>query len=175
MTCERRKKEGKIRIIIKPDLALFEKVIEYVNRNLASGAFPLLMRTDPIPKEQAKVWLDKNKAGEQAVAIAVDDGVVVGAAHMDVGCNEGGRTGAINVTVDKMYRRRGIGESLVRCLIDQAKEHGLVKVEAEPRADNLPAVSLFKKLGFEIASQRKLRTSAGEIVFHHMVLYLHQS
>ena len=51
-----------------------------------------------------------------------------------------------SLVVDPAFFRQGIGEKLLRSVIDQY-EHKLVEVETG--FDNKPAIALYKKLGFE--------------------------
>lgn len=46
------------------------------------------------------------------------------------------------------YRRQGIGESLLRACIEKAQSKGLTRIELETRADNLPSIRLYEKIGF---------------------------
>jgi ribosomal protein S18 acetylase RimI-like enzyme len=46
------------------------------------------------------------------------------------------------------YRRQGIGEALLRACIAKAKVKGITRIELEARADNVPAIRLYEKLGF---------------------------
>ena len=46
------------------------------------------------------------------------------------------------------YRRRGLGEALLRACIAKAKVKGITRVELEARADNVAAIRLYEKLGF---------------------------
>ena len=59
-----------------------------------------------------------------------------------------------NVAVSPEYRKMGIGRSLIRALIQRAKDNGLQCLLLEVRAGNEAAVSLYQSLGFQ---QRGLR------------------
>lgn len=54
-----------------------------------------------------------------------------------------------NIAVLAAYRRRGLGEKLVRALIEQAKQRGAVSMTLEVRVSNMAAQTLYRKLGFE--------------------------
>jgi len=67
----------------------------------------------------------------------------------------------ISIAVEKEYRRRGIGEALMR----RAEEVLKNKVEymfLEVRVSNMPAISLYKKLGYKIIRRIPFYYSDGE-------------
>ena len=53
-----------------------------------------------------------------------------------------------NIAVFPEYRRKGIGEALLSALIQYGTERGLSVLFLEVREGNLPALSLYRKLGF---------------------------
>lgn len=60
-----------------------------------------------------------------------------------------------NVAVSSAYRKRGYGEALVEAAKQVAKEAGAECIFLEVRQSNIPALSLYKKLGFEELGIRK--------------------
>jgi len=56
----------------------------------------------------------------------------------------------ITIAVDPEYRRMGIGERLMREVLNILKELGCQSVYLEVRISNEPAINLYKKLGFVI-------------------------
>jgi ribosomal-protein-alanine N-acetyltransferase len=60
-----------------------------------------------------------------------------------------------NVAFHPDFRGRGLGEALTRHVIDKVRKAGATFVTLEVRPSNTPAVSLYKKLGFEILGTRK--------------------
>ena len=52
------------------------------------------------------------------------------------------------VAVDKEFQRLGIAQQLIFAALQEARERGAEKVYLEVRAGNLPARSLYQKLGF---------------------------
>lgn len=60
-----------------------------------------------------------------------------------------------NVAVAPEFRKRGYGESLVAAAKEAAKDAGAESIFLEVRVSNEPAVSLYKKLGFEELGIRK--------------------
>lgn len=60
-----------------------------------------------------------------------------------------------NVAVKQKARGRGIGETLLVALIEQARQLGLRAMTLEVRVSNTPARTLYEKLGFLYAGTRK--------------------
>lgn len=54
----------------------------------------------------------------------------------------------MNVAVDPRYRRQGIAECLINELISMLCHKGVNALLLEVRVSNLPAISLYEKLGF---------------------------
>ena len=60
----------------------------------------------------------------------------------------------MNLAVSPDYRQQGIGQILVYTLIDYLKEEGIKALFLEVRVSNIPAISLYKKLGFVEVGRR---------------------
>ena len=59
-------------------------------------------------------------------------------------------TGAIEgVVVDENYRRQGVGQAMMRALINQAKELELVHLDLTSNPTRVAANRFYQKLGFE--------------------------
>ncbi len=59
----------------------------------------------------------------------------------------------IATRIDK--RKNGVGSKLLEGLINRAKEEASVLITLEVNTENLPAINLYKKYGFEILGVRK--------------------
>lgn len=76
-------------------------------------------------------------------------GRLVGYGRLDRGRGEAKGLGVVALTVLAAYRRKGLGEALLRALLRAAAEAGSVRqVWLSVRPDNAPAVHLYRKLGF---------------------------
>ena len=60
-----------------------------------------------------------------------------------------------NVAVHKEYRRKQIAYHMLTLLMDRAKERGITKLTLEVRKSNIPAKSLYERLGFIEVGIRK--------------------
>ncbi len=60
-----------------------------------------------------------------------------------------------NIAVHPDCRGLGLGETMMRYAIDRVREAGATFMTLEVRQSNTPAVTLYKKLGFEVMGTRK--------------------
>ena len=60
-----------------------------------------------------------------------------------------------NIVVDERHRHRGVGSSLVRELLIEARAAGAAWVILEVRESNLPALRLYENIGFKREGRRK--------------------
>jgi ribosomal-protein-alanine N-acetyltransferase len=60
-----------------------------------------------------------------------------------------------NIAVHPDFRGRGIGEAVLRHVLDEVKRNNAKIVTLEVRPSNLAAFSLYQKLGFRILGLRK--------------------
>jgi ribosomal protein S18 acetylase RimI-like enzyme len=81
-----------------------------------------------------------------ASRVAFDDGEPVGFAFLGVRGPRGwiGGTGVVPAA-----RRRGIGDAVMRAVLDEAARLGLEEVSLEVLVQNEPALRLYERLGFE--------------------------
>lgn len=54
----------------------------------------------------------------------------------------------VSIAVHPMYRRCGIGKSLLKTLLDNLFKSGVGVIRLEVRESNIPAYSLYERLGF---------------------------
>lgn len=59
-----------------------------------------------------------------------------------------------NIGVLPAFRRRGIGEELMRKMIEYAQQNGAARILLEVRESNLAAQRLYARLGFEVLGTR---------------------
>ena len=77
------------------------------------------------------------------------------------------RNAAYNMTIAVLpeFQGRGIGEKILSESIKRAKNHGAKYMTLEVRVDNLPALQLYKKFGFQIIGRIKKYYMGGEDAF----------
>ena len=91
-------------------------------------------------------------AREDTVFLVCEDQEVVGYIGMYLSFEEGEIT---NVAVTPSYRQRGCGNLLIQAIKEEAKARAAESVILEVRVSNVPAISLYKKHGFEEIGIRK--------------------
>ncbi|CAM4429571.1 MAG: Mycothiol acetyltransferase [Legionella sp.] len=57
--------------------------------------------------------------------------------------------GSLGIGVLAAYRGQGIGKKLMQAAIQQAEQKGLTRIELTVREQNLPAIAMYEKFGFE--------------------------
>ncbi len=60
-----------------------------------------------------------------------------------------------NIAVLPQYRRNGIGEMLLREIINYSNKKNLCFITLEVRKSNVAAIALYRKFGFETVGERK--------------------
>ena len=99
-----------------------------------------------------------SKDGNIYVAVIESDGEKAGYAEMRM---VAGEAQIYNIVIDKAFRGRGLGEMLLRHLIDKAKELGCSLITLEVRGGNEAAMELYRKLGFREVGRRRGYYSKG--------------
>lgn len=88
-----------------------------------------------------------------AYYLVIDDGgTIAGYAGMWLIIDEAHVT---NIALAAAYRGAGLGEKLVRALMDLARERGALSMTLEVRVSNAKAQSLYAKLGFVPRGKRR--------------------
>ena len=64
-------------------------------------------------------------------------------------------THILNLTVEKKFRKKGIGKSLVELIISDARLRNSENIILEVRVSNIEARSLYEKLNFKLIGIRK--------------------
>lgn len=83
--------------------------------------------------------------------VAVENGTVVGYIGSQSVPPE---ADVMNVAVSPLFRRQGIGEALMKALMEHLCRKGIESLSLEVRAGNLPAISLYTRLGFVQVGRR---------------------
>lgn len=81
-----------------------------------------------------------------------DTGGIIGYAGLFV---LGAESDVQTIAVAPAAQGRGVGRMLMGHLIGSAREQGATQMILEVRADNEPAIALYKGLGFEVISSRR--------------------
>lgn len=90
---------------------------------------------------------------------AIMDDQIVGMLTFDSGSRERVRhTGIVGVSVLKAYWGNGVASALFDYLLDWAKGNGVTKkINLSVREDNVRAIELYKRLGFIIEGEERMK------------------
>lgn len=151
-----------------------ERYSDVVIREIRSHEIPLLtdflyeaiFQPDNKPKiprtvlQEPMIWAYVDRFGtrqEDFCLVALVDGVIVGAALSRNGCSYGkvdDITPELAISLYPEYRNKGIGSRLLASLLETLIEKGVGKVSLSVDKTNY-AVKMYRKLGFEIISERE--------------------
>lgn len=133
------------------------KIRELEERDLFNGfleSLDTLRKASDIDEKKAKQILKRiNSIPNHKIYVAISDSRVVGAATIFIESkfiHHGGYVGHIeDVVVRKEYQGRGIGEKLVRKLLEYAQNYGCYKTILDCKDEVKP---FYEKLGFKYFS-----------------------
>ena len=112
------------------------------------AALEKLCFADPWSENSVASELNNNLA---LWLVAMNDDTVVGYIGSQT---VAGETDVMNIAVHPDWRRRGIAQSLIECLVVELKNRGSEALMLEVRASNAPAIALYEKLGFRQVGRR---------------------
>lgn len=108
-----------------------------------------LMRNDVRDKAMIGAWADNIDYAKVVPLVAVVNDRLVGDATLHFRWGPGRHLADVRIFLAKDFRRRGLGVTLLRGVIDVAKKLGLQQLVAEIVADQVKVINAFKELGFE--------------------------
>lgn len=123
--------------------------------------------------KQERAFLEKQLLADDAVEIgAFVDGVLTGTAGFDpIGRKiKNHHRADFGIGIEKPYWGLGIGQALTEASVQCAKDAGFSQLELEVVAENLPALSLYRKLGFTEYGRNPRGFLTKEGVYQELVL-----
>ncbi len=109
------------------------------------------LEAETFPDGASAAYLESLRSGG-AVLAAAEGEALLGYAWYQLVLDEG-YVG--NVAVAEPFRRRGVGEALVRAMLADAKGRGAAFLTLEVRESNRPARRLYERCGFRTVAVRK--------------------
>jgi ribosomal protein S18 acetylase RimI-like enzyme len=106
-------------------------------------------------RERASSELEEFRAGDRVLWLAEAGGRTIGTVGLvfrgrDAGIADGVTAANINrLHVVQAQRRHGVATALIATAEAEARDRGFVEVTIEVEDDNVPALALYEKLGFE--------------------------
>jgi acetyltransferase len=157
-----------------PSLELFSELVELLQDAVTGGA-PIGWLAVPSTKEARNYWTEVLEAvgrGERALLVATDNHVCAGAIQLAFAPRHNARhRGEIQkLIVHSQYRRRGIGQALVKALENVAVARGLTLLVVDLRSDD-PAEHLCRRAGYQFVGTVPDFTQSTKGVFEPTSIY----
>ncbi len=148
-----------VREIQESDINGFHKALSSVVKERK-----YLLTVESTVIEDVHSYICSNIENNHAQYIAQMNGEIVGWADIIPHHRELLRhSGVLGIGVVAEHRGMGIGKELLRSVIDHSWKNGLTRLELEVFADNVNAVALYEKYGFELeGTKRNARLLDGE-------------
>lgn len=114
----------------------------------------IYIRCAMVPADTAVMW-DNHETDKVLYLIAVDDdsgdilGTVTGVDHVTIYGDQDGSCSLWCLAVDPISPRPGLGDMLVRALLDCFADRGRAFLDLSVMHDNEPAIKLYEQIGFE--------------------------
>jgi RimJ/RimL family protein N-acetyltransferase len=147
-----------IRKITKSDLKNAKKFQVFINSLIAEDAKILINKKFSLKDE--KKFLEKILAGIKSKTrvslVAECDDKIIGVTNIELGRGVQNHIGKFGITIMRGYRGVGLGKYLMSEVIRLAKEELNPKpkiIQLEVYVNNIPAINLYKKLGFKIVGK----------------------
>lgn len=133
----------------KPSYA--KEMLEYLkevgketdNLSFGSEGFPFSV------KEETDYLESINNSCDEVIFVAKHNGKIIGDASISRLQRRMSHRGELGISVRKEFWNKGIGTKLMANIIAFAKENHFEIIDLQVRSDNLPAIHLYKKFGFE--------------------------
>lgn len=93
----------------------------------------------------AESFMEELRRDSSVYMVAYDGNKLVGVCGLVASFDEGE---ILNVSVKKEYRKQGIALRMLQCLLNEAEQKGIRHFTLEVREGNVPARTLYEKLGF---------------------------
>jgi RimJ/RimL family protein N-acetyltransferase len=142
---------GKTVVIRKLRLEDLDSLLELVNSTVREGA-PINRNTELSRAEELEFLprrLAEIERGDVIQYVVEVDGELVGNAEIRKQVGRKSHLGTLGVSVKSDFRRKGIGARLIEKVMSEAKKQGLKIVILQVNETNLPAITLYRKLGFK--------------------------
>lgn len=151
-------KSGKTYMLRSPEPADAEKMLHYLKTTARETEYGLSYPEEiDFTVEDEEKFIASFASDKRSIMIAAFDGdQLVGYANLgcDLEKKKTAHRATFGIALVKSAWGQGLGNKIMLGLIAFAKEAGYEQIELEVVSSNVPAVNLYKKLGFEVYGQR---------------------
>lgn len=144
-------KDGREVSIITPSMEYLQAITNFVNKLSKEDTY-LTFMGEHYSIEHEKAWLQNAlteiKFKKNLILWAMIDGKIIGGVDIKVGYSREKHVGSIGLMIDSDFRGQGLGEYLIRKILEKGKEMGLKIAKLDVFSDNIPGRNLYKKVGF---------------------------
>ena len=133
------------------------RIIEFLKEITSESEF-LITTPEEVPsvKEEEEFIKRMKRSPYSLFIIALDREKVVGSlTFVGNSRRKVKHTGEFGISVLKGYRRKGIATRMIECMIEWARKKGIEKIHLKVVEDNMAAISLYRKLGFEFEGRQE--------------------
>src|SRR5678815_584882 len=146
-----------------------EGVLQAIKLSMVDGQGMILTAEEyNVTADDVKTWIKAHNGPKDVMLLAEHDGIVVGSIEFHIAKpRRCAHWGTISMAVSPGWRGSGLGNTLLARLLDWAiSVPEITKVILAVRADNAPAIALYKKHGFVLCGCDKayLKLSDGSFV-----------
>ena len=148
------------------------RIVEFLKEITTESEF-LITCPEEVPsvKEEEEFIKRMKRSLYSLFIIALDNEKVVGSLTFIGNSRKKVRhTGEFGISVLKEYRRKGIATRMIECMMEWAKRKGIEKIHLKVIEDNLAAISLYRKLGFEFEGRQEKAIKLGDGVYKDVLL-----
>jgi ribosomal protein S18 acetylase RimI-like enzyme len=142
-----------VRPVAEDDIDSFHAALDRVARE---RKYLAMLEAPPLEKFREFVQGNiRNKIFPQVVAIA--GGNVVGWCDVMTVSERPvhAHAGFITIGIVEEWRGRGVGGMLIDAAVESSRARGLTRLELIVREENLPAIALYKKKGFDVEGLKR--------------------
>ncbi len=144
-------KDGRKAVVRTPRWEDLDDLLDFINSLVKEDA-PIL-RTSEVSRIEEAEWLARQlvstEKGELIHFVAEVDGKIVASAEIRKRKGHQKHVGVLGIAVKSDYRRLGIATKLIEAMLDEAKKQGLKVIVLDVYEKNLPALNLYKRMGFK--------------------------
>jgi RimJ/RimL family protein N-acetyltransferase len=143
-----------------------QAILDHAKANLREGHGNVTLSSEfKLTVADEIKWIKEHREKRDWLAIVAEvDGKIIGLLNFKAELRKRlAHRGMFGISIRKQWRGRGVGEAVLRALLDWAtKNPRIEKVSLAVLADNANAIALYRKLGFKEEGRRVREIKFGE-------------